>query len=80
MIEQSEWIRRDIDISSFYDKLSKIVKTLIAEAKEAEKNRQDFAFYEICDNIEIQAKLLVPDVISHKEWELLCEKYYPVVE
>lgn len=21
MIEQSEWIRRDIDISSFYDKL-----------------------------------------------------------
>jgi|GEM_PF-3821155 hypothetical protein len=37
MIEQSEWIRRDIDISSFYDKLSKIVKTLIAEAEEAEK-------------------------------------------
>jgi len=44
MIEQSEWIRRDIDISSFYDKLSKIVKTLIAEAEEAEKKSARICF------------------------------------
>lgn len=80
MKQQFHWIDNDIDISSFYDRLTSVVKTLIAEAEQADIDQQDIAFYEICDNIEIQAKLLVPDVISYKEWDMLCEKYYPVTD
>ena len=77
MKKENNWIDKEIDISTFYDKLSDSVKELIVEAEEAEKNDMYMAFYEICDNIEIQSKLLVPDVISFKEWDLLCSKYYP---
>ena len=80
MKKENNWIDKEIDISTFYDKLSDSVKELIVEAEEAEKNDMDMAFYEICDNIEIQSKLLVPDVISFKEWDLLCSKYYPCTD
>ena len=80
MKKENNWIDKEIDISTFYDKLSDSVKELIIEAEEAEKNDMDMAFYEICDSIEIQSKLLVPDVISFKEWDLLCSKYYPCTD
>ncbi len=75
--ENFRWIRSDIDISSFYDRLTDVVKELIAEAEEADRNDEEMVLYELQDSIENQAKLLVPDVISHKEWDMLCEKYYP---
>ena len=73
MKKENNWIDKEIDISTFYDKLSDSVNTPAPSTGTA----QDMAFYEICDNIEIQSKLLVPDVISFKEWDLLCSKYYP---
>lgn len=76
--ENFRWIRSDIDISSFYDRLTNVLKELIAEAEEADRNNEEMVLYELQDSIENQAKLLVPDVISHKEWDMLYEKYYPV--
>lgn len=75
--EKFRWIR-DIDISSFYDKLPKPLKEVIAEAEEADRNGALGALYEIQDNIENFSKMLVPDVITNKEWEMLCLKYYPI--
>lgn len=49
MKKENNWIDKEIDISTFYDKLSDSVKELIVEAEEAEKNDMDMAFYEICD-------------------------------
>lgn len=77
MADTFQWIANDIDISSFYDRLGRGVKELIAEAEQADRDDCNPAYCEICDSIEVQAKLLVPDVISRKEWDLLCEKYYP---
>ena len=38
MKKENNWIDKEIDISTFYDKLSDSVKELIVEAEEAEKN------------------------------------------
>lgn len=70
------WIKDNIDISDFYDRLPKAVKETISEAEEADKNDDEGTFICICEGLECQAKLFVPDVISTKEWELLCEKYW----
>ena len=75
--EKFRWIR-DIDISSFYDKLPSLLKEAIAKAEEADRKGELCALYELQDNIEILAKPIVPDVITNKEWEMLCLKYYPI--
>ena len=50
-------------------------------AEEAEQKQEEFTFYEACDNVEIQAKILVEEgIITEEEWNRLCEKYYPVVD
>ncbi|MCD7741488.1 MAG: hypothetical protein LUI06_04725 [Ruminococcus sp.] len=77
MSEEFRWIDNSIDISSFYDRLSPIVKGLIKEAEKADRANMDVVYEDTCDDIEIQAKLLVPDVISFKEWHMICDKYYP---
>lgn len=69
------YINDKIDISSFYDRLSHTVKTLIKEAEEQDKEELEYAYLDTCDAIEVHCKLLVPDVITKKEWELLCQKY-----
>lgn len=76
--EKFRWIRNDIDISSIYDRLPNSLKEVIAEAEEADRNGWIGALYEIQDNIENFSKMLVPDVISYKEWDMLCLKYYPI--
>lgn len=78
MPKKFRWIADDIDISSFYDKLSEDVKELILEAEAADLSDSMGGYYTACDNIEVYSKLLVPKVITVEEWELLCKKYYPV--
>lgn len=77
MPEKFRWIANDIDISSFYDKLSEDVKELIEEAQEADLNDNMGYYCSTCDSIEAYSKLLVPKTITVEEWELLCKKYYP---
>lgn len=74
------WIDREIDISDFADRLTSSVYELIAAAEKAEYEGREWTFYEMCDNIEIEAKMLVEDgIIAEEEWERLCCKYYPVI-
>lgn len=81
MSEKKRWINEGIDISDFADRLTSSVYELIAEAEEAERKGEYFTFYEMCDNIEIEAKMLVEDgILSDEEWDRLCRKYYPVVK
>ena len=70
-----QWIDNDIDISTFYEKLPSHIKQMIAEAEEADRNNQDAIYDTICDDLEIHTKLLIPDVISSKEWDIICCKY-----
>lgn len=76
--EVFRWIDNDIDISSFYDRLGKDLRELIALAEQADRDGAEGSFIELCDGIEVYGKLHVPAVISVEEWELLCRKYYPV--
>lgn len=69
------WIDDNIDISAFYDKLPKMIKQTISEAEQYDRDNCEPEYYNMCDDIEIKTKMLIPDVISHKEWELICAKY-----
>lgn len=80
MSEKKRWIDESIDISDFAERLTSSVYELIALAEEAEQKGEEMTFYEMCDNIEIEAKMLVEDgILSDEEWDRLCQKYYPVV-
>lgn len=75
------WINESVDISDFADKLPRSVFELFEEAEEAERKGEEFAYYEICDNIDIAGKLLATEgVITDEEWDRLCEKYSPYIE
>lgn len=76
MKNKFRWIKNDIDISSFYHKLPKDVIETMQEAEQADLNDDEGTFICICEGLECQAKLYVPDVISTKEWDLLCQKYW----
>lgn len=76
MENQFRWIKNNIDISSFYHKLPKDVIETMQEAEQADLNDDEGTFICICEGLECQAKLYVPDVISTKEWDLLCQKYW----
>ena len=75
MSEKFRWIKADIDISDFYDKLPKIIKQTISEAEQADRDDDLGTYVCLCDDLECRTKLYVPDRISEKEWDLLCEKY-----
>lgn len=75
------WIDTSIDISDFSDRLGSVVHEMMEWAEEAERNREEFTFYEACDNVEVQSKILYTEgIITKEEWERLCMKYYPLVE
>lgn len=76
MENKFRWIKNDIDISGFYHKLPKDVIETMQEAEQADLNNDEGMFICICEGLECQAKLYVPDVISTKEWDLLCQKYW----
>lgn len=75
MEEKFRWIKNDIDISGFYDKLPGIIKEIIHEAEETDRNDDLGNYVCLCDDLECRSKLFIPDRISEKEWDLLCEKY-----
>ncbi len=46
--ERHRWIKGNIDISAFYDRLFRAVKETIAEAEEADQNDDEGTFICIC--------------------------------
>ena len=78
MIEEKfRWIDNDIDISNIYPKLPKGIKKMITEMEDADRQNDWIIYDTVCDDFEIHTKLLIPDVLSDKEWNLLCNKYAP---
>ena len=76
MSEEFRYLNNDIDISDFYDKLPRGLKALIAEAEQLDRDDNEGALLAVCEGIEIQGKLCVPDGITKEQWERLCDKYY----
>lgn len=76
MSEEFRYLDNDIDISDFYDKLPKHLKALIAEAEQLDREGKEGELLAICEGIEVQGKLCVPDCITKEQWERLCDKYY----
>lgn len=74
--EKFRWIDNDIDISDIQDKFTKPLQNLIKEAEQADREKDEGTFECACDGIEMFSKMLVPDVISKKQWEKVCEKYW----
>ena len=77
MSQRFQFLDNDIDIKDFYDKLPSSLKRLIAEAEQLDSDGNDGELLGICEAIEVYGKLCVPDLLSHEEWDRLCEKYYP---
>lgn len=75
MEKQFQWINNDIDISGFYDKLQPAVHDMIKKAEIADKTDDEGLFLCMSEGIECWTKLLVPDVISMDEWDMICLKY-----
>lgn len=77
MAERFQFLNNEIDISDFYERLPTILKDLIAEAEQLDREGNDAKLDGICEAIEVYGKLLLPDVLSVEQWERLCDKYYP---
>lgn len=73
--EQFRWIENNIDISEFYDRLPRLIKNIIAQAEQDDRDNMEMAYFNDCEAIECQSKMLTPDIISDQEWEMLCTKY-----
>lgn len=69
------WIAEEIDISDILPRLPKHVLECIRNIEKADLDNNMPAFYQLCDNLEIYTKLLIPDIITVKEWDMICEKY-----
>ena len=70
------WIDESIDISSFYDKLPRHHREFIAEIEQADLDDDWYNYATLCDDFESHTKLLLlDDVITDKEWDMLCSKY-----
>lgn len=76
MERKFRWIDESIDISHVYDKFSKVLQNLIKDAEQADLDCDEVLYERICENIEVQAKLHIPDVISRDEWLRICDKYW----
>ena len=73
--EKFRWIANEINISDFYDRLPRHIKATIALAEQYDRDENDAAYLNMCDDIEVKAKLLIPSVISDYEWLKICNKY-----
>ena len=69
------WIAGEKDDTKIRSKLPAEVNEMIEEAIEADINNDPGTFMNATEAIENAGKMLVPKVLSVKEWELLCYKY-----
>ena len=48
---------------------------MIAEIEKADRENNLPVYVQVCDDFEIFAKMLVPEVLSTDEWHKACAKY-----
>ena len=72
---QFRWIANDIDISEMINKLPSYMLEMIAEIEKADRENNLPVYVQVCDDFEIYAKMLVPEVLSTDEWHKACAKY-----
>jgi hypothetical protein len=48
---------------------------MISEIENADTENNLPVYVQVCDDFEIYAKMLVPDVLSMEEWHRFCAKY-----
>lgn len=73
--EQFRWIANNIDISAIYKKLPQRIRNMIAEIEQADRDDNIAVYYTVCDDLEMHTKLLIPDILTDYEWDMICEKY-----
>lgn len=73
--QEFRWIAENIDISALTEKLPWYIKDMIHDAEHADRENNFPVYAQVCDDLEIYAKLLVPDILTMAEWHMLCEKY-----
>ncbi|MDD6083723.1 MAG: hypothetical protein PUB89_12965 [Oscillospiraceae bacterium] len=73
--KQFRWIANDIDVSELTDKLPSYMLEMISEIENADTENNLPVYVQVCDDFEIYAKMLVPDVLSMEEWHRFCAKY-----
>ncbi|MBP3747127.1 MAG: hypothetical protein J6I47_06665 [Ruminococcus sp.] len=73
--KQFRWIANDIDISDTIEKLPQYMLEMICEIEKADTEDNLPVYVQMCDDFEIYAKMLVPDVLSMEEWRKACAKY-----
>ncbi len=69
------WIANEIDVTDIIPKLPSYILEMIGEIEEADRVDNLPVYYQVCDDFEIYTKMLVPDVLTMKEWHMLCSKY-----
>ncbi|MBQ9199069.1 MAG: hypothetical protein IJ141_02695 [Lachnospiraceae bacterium] len=73
--EQFRWIANDIDVSEFVKKLPSYMLEMIDQIEQADIESNLPVYVQVCDDFEIYAKMLIPDVITMEQWHKLCAKY-----
>lgn len=69
------YIANDIDVSDLICKLPSYVKEMIIQMEQADREDNFPVYAQVCDDFEIYTKLLIPDVLTTREWDLFCAKY-----
>ena len=75
MKNEFRWIANNIDVSELIPKLPSYILEMIEQMEKADIENNLPVYVQVCDDFEIYTKLLVPDVLSFKEWRSFCDKY-----
>lgn len=75
MRKEFNYLNEEVNISDIYDKLPKSIKELIAEAEQHDLEDKLGSLVCDCDDIEIRTKILIPNILTKKEWERICQRY-----
>ncbi|MCR5608985.1 MAG: hypothetical protein K6G26_07980 [Lachnospiraceae bacterium] len=70
-----QWIAKEIDVSHLMYKMPAYIKEMIDEIEKADLEGNVAVYAQVCDDLEIYTKLLVPEVLTMHEWHMFCEKY-----
>ncbi len=73
--KQFRWIANDIDVSELIKRLPSYMLEMIEEIEKADIEDNLPVYVQVCDDFEIYAKMLVPDVLTMEDWHRFCAKY-----
>lgn len=69
------WINESINTSDIEVRLPEYIRDMISELYQADSDNLPAVYDQVSDDLDSYVKMLVPDVISKKEYNLIIQKF-----